>query len=384
MKTIFEGIKVLDLTNNIAGPLSTAMLADFGAEVIKVEKPNGGDDSRAWAPLVDGVSAYYLWHNRGKKSIVLDLKSDAHLEIIRELIKQVDVVVESFRPGIMEKFRLGYQDIATINPNIIMCSISAFGQTGPYRNLPGYDLIAQAMSGVMDVTGESDGPPQKLGPSVADYSGGFNAFGAIAAALFYRERTGQGQHIDVSLLECIIAANDYCEPAFMGRPVTRNGNHHSMLAPYGVFNGKDGSIVIGVLNPKLWDTFTTIIGKPELATDPRFVTASDRIDNLPEVIEIIEQWLGTLDRIDDGEKLLKENGIPCAKVKRVIDLKTDPHLLERGTVTELQLPDSNMKLTTRGVHIKFSKTPGKLGVPPKLGEHQQEIWEKFNIDSNVK
>lgn len=384
MKTIFEGIKVLDLTNNIAGPFSTAMLADYGAVVIKVEKPNGGDDSRAWAPLVDGVSAYYLWHNRGKKSIVLDLKSDADLEIIRELVKQVDVVVESFRPGIMEKFRLGYQDIATMNPRIIMCSISAFGQTGPYRNLPGYDLIAQAMSGVMDVTGESDGPPQKLGPSVADYSGGFNAFGAIAAALFYRERTGEGQHIDVSLLECIIAANDYCEPAFMGRPVTRNGNHHSMLAPYGVFNGKDGSIVIAVLNPKLWETFTTIIGKPELATDPRFVTASDRIDNLPEVIEIIEQWLCTLDQIDDGEKLLKENGIPCAKVKRVIDLKTDPHLLERGTVTELQLPDSNEKLTTRGVHIKFSKTPGKLGVPPKLGEHKQEILEKFNIDSNVK
>ncbi|USG65068.1 CoA transferase [Brevibacillus ruminantium] len=379
MKTIFEGIKVLDLTNNIAGPYSTAMLADYGAEVIKVEKPNGGDDSRAWAPLVDGVSAYYLWHNRGKKSIVLDFKSDADLEIIRKLVKQMDVVVESFRPGIMDKYRLGYQDLAKINPKIILCSISAFGQTGPYRNLPGYDLIAQAMSGVMDVTGEADGPPQKLGPSIADYSGGFNAFGAISAALFYRERTGLGQHIDVSLLECIIAANDYCEPAFMGRPVTRNGNHHSMLAPYGVFNGKDGSIVIGVLNPKLWDTFTTIIGKPELATDPRFVTASDRIDHLPEVIEIIEEWLCTLDQIDDGEKLLKENGIPCAKVLRPIDLKTDPHLLERGTVTELQLPDSNKKLTTRGVHIKFSKTPGKLGIPPKLGEHQQEIFERFNI-----
>lgn len=382
MNHIFEGVKVLDLTNNIAGPFSAAILADFGAEVIKVEKPGSGDDSRAWAPLVDGVSAYFLWHNRGKKSIVLDFKVEKDLQRLRELVKQVDVVIESFRPGVLEKYGLGYKAIEKINPQVIMCSVSAFGQTGPYRDLPGYDLIAQAMSGVMDATGLPDGPPLKLGPSIADYSAGFNAFGAIASALYYRERTGQGQHIDVSLLESILAANDYCEPAFMGRPVIRNGNHHSMLAPYGVFAGKNGSIVIGVLNPKLWDSFTKIIGKPELAQHPRFVTASARIENLPEVIDVIEQWLYAFDHIDEAEAILTQHGIPCAKVKRVEELKQDPHLLARGTITELELPWANKKLTTRGVHIKFSKTPGKIGVPPQLGEHQDEIMEKYNLHNS--
>jgi crotonobetainyl-CoA:carnitine CoA-transferase CaiB-like acyl-CoA transferase len=371
---------VLDFTNNIAGPMATAMMADFGAEVIKVEKPNGGDDSRHWAAQIKGVSTYYYWHNRGKKSIVLDLKNTEDLILAKNLLLSVDVVVESFRPGIMARLGLSYEEIVTLNPNVVMCSISAFGQNGPYRDLPGYDLVAQAMSGVMDITGNADGPPMKLGPAIADYATAFNAFGAISAALFYRERSGNGQHIDVSLLECLMAANDYCEPAFTGHKAERSGNHHAMLAPYGIFNGKEGSLLIAVLNPKLWSHFTCLIGKPELAEDPRFITAKDRVDNIAEVTAIIEDWLKGYSSVHDAEQLLINNGIPCAKVRTVKELLTDPHLLQRGMVTDLEIPGDNQPpIKARGVHINFSRTPGKLGKPPDLGEHQEEVLKNLSV-----
>ncbi len=363
--------------------MATAMMADFGAEVIKVEKPDGGDDSRHWAAQVEGISTYYYWHNRGKKSIVLNMKLEEDLKIIRKLIETVDVVVESFRPGVMDRLGLNYAEVAKIKPQIIMCSVSAFGQYGPYRDLPGYDLVAQAMSGVMDITGYADGPPMKLGPAIADYATAFNAFGAISAALYHRERTGTGQHIDLSLLECLMAANDYCEPAFIGNKAERSGNHHAMLAPYGIFSGKDGSLLIAVLNPRLWTKFTALIGKPELAEDPRFLTAKDRVDNIEQGTAVIEEWLHSCCSVRDAEQLLIKNGIPCARVRSVSELIDDPHLLERGMVTDLEIPDYPGKtIKARGVHIKFSKTPGSLGKPPRFGEHQEEVLKDLMPEDN--
>jgi CoA:oxalate CoA-transferase len=375
MVHVFEGIRVLDLSNNIAGPFATAMLADFGAEVIKVEKPIYGDDSRAWPVQIGGGGSLFIQANRGKKSIVLDFKKESDMVILRKLIKKTDVLVESFKPGVMSTLHLTYDDLCKLNPSIIMCSISAFGQTGPYRNRPGYDLIAQAMSGVMDITGNPDGPPMRLGPAVADNTTAYHAFGAISAALFHRSRTGEGQFIDVSLLECMTMQIDTFEVASAGQYVTRNGNHHSVLTPYGIFGKKSGSMMLAALNPKLWNILTSLMGRPELANDPKYITVAERNKNQKELIPIIDDWVDSFGDLNRLEELLIKNDIPCAKVRTVEDLIDDPHLNYRGTLAEVDVNFSKTmpKLKIRGTAIKFSKTPGKPGSAPALGQHQKEI-----------
>lgn len=375
MAHIFEGIRVLDLTNNLAGPIATAMLADFGAEVIKVEKPVFGDDSRAWPVQIGGGSSLFVQANRGKKSIVLDFKKESDMEILRKLIKKTDVFVESFKPGVMNKINLTYDDVCKLNPSIIMCSVSAYGQTGPYRDRPGYDLIAQAMSGVMDITGYPDGPPMKLGPAVADNTTAYHAFGAISAALFYRGRTGDGQFIDVSLHECMTMQLDCLEVATAGVAVTRTGNHSNVLTPYGVFGKKSGGLMLAALNPKLWGILTSLMGRPELEYDPKFITAAERNKNQKEVISIIDEWVDSFGDLNELEELLMKNNFPCARVRTVKDVVDDPHLNYRGTLVEVDVPFSNImpKLKIRGTAIKFSKTPGKPGSAPALGQHQEEV-----------
>lgn len=374
IRKLFEGVKVIDFSNNIAGPLISAMMADFGAEVIKVEKPVVGDDSRCFTPFVEGISFTFMWLNRGKKSIVLDIKNPEGKKIFKLFVEKADVLVESFRPGVMERLGLNYEELKKINPKLIMCSASAFGQTGPYRQLAGYDLIAQAVSGVMDITGYPDGPPTKIGPSLADYCCSFNAFGAIASALYYREKTGIGQHIDVSLAECLLALNDYIEMVFLDPKITRNGNHHSMIAPYGVFNGKNGSIAIGAINENLWAKLCKLIGKEEYIDHPDYNNTGKRVKVLDSVIEMIETWLKTFNSMDEAEKILKENGIPCAKISKIQDLMTDPHFLARGMITDFKIPQLSVgSVKARGIHIKFSETPGEMGVGPELGEHTNEI-----------
>lgn len=375
MVHVFEGIRVLDLSNNIAGPFATAMLADFGAEVIKVEKPIYGDDSRAWPVQIGGGGSLFVQANRGKKSIVLDFKKESDMGILRKLIKKADVLVESFKPGVMSTLHLTYDDLCKLNPSIIMCSISAFGQTGPYKDRPGYDLIAQAMSGVMDITGNPDGPPMRLGPAVADNTTAYHAFGAISAALFHRSRTGEGQFIDVSLFECMTMQIDTFEVASAGQYVTRNGNHHSVLTPYGIFGKKSGSMMLAALNPKLWNILTSLMGRPELANDPKYITVAERNKNQKELIPIIDDWVDSFGDLNRLEELLIKNDIPCAKVRTVEDLIDDPHLNYRGTLAEVDVNFSKTmpKLKIRGTAIKFSKTPGKPGSAPALGQHQKEI-----------
>ncbi|TRZ78392.1 MAG: CoA transferase [Deltaproteobacteria bacterium] len=375
MAQIFSGIRVIDLTNNLAGPIATAMMADLGAEVIKVEKPGFGDDSRAWPFQIDGTSSLFIQCNRGKKSIVIDFKKETDLDILRKLIKKGDVLVESFKPGVMSKFKLTYEEVCKLNPAIVMCSISAFGQSGPYRDRPGYDLIAQAMSGVMDINGNPDDPPLRLGPAVADNTTAYHAFGAISAALFHRLRTGEGQFIDVSLLECMTMQIDCFEIVSAGGNATRNGNHSNMLTPYGVFGKKAGGMMIAALNPKLWNTLTSLMGRPEFASDPKFITVAERNKNQRELIPMIDEWVDSFENINELEELLMTNNIPCARVRTVRDLMDDPHLNYRGTLTDVDLPysKSKPKLKIRGVAIKFSKTPGKVGPAPTLGQHQEEI-----------
>ena len=380
MAHIFEGIMVLDLTNNLAGPIATAMMADFGAEVIKVEKPVFGDDSRAWPVQIGGTSSLFVQANRGKKSIVLDFKSKSDMEILRKLIKKTDVLVESFKPGVMSKINLTYDDLCKLNPSIIMCSVSAYGQTGPYRDRPGYDLIAQAMSGVMSFTGDPDGPPMKLGPAVADNTAAYHAFGAISAALFHRCRTGEGQFIDVSLLECMTMQIDCLEVVTAGVDVKRTGNHSNVLTPYGVFGKKSGGMMIAALNPKLWGILTSLMGRPDLENDPKFITVAERNHNAKELIPLIDDWVDSFKDLNELEELLMKNNIPCARVRTVKDVVSDPHLNYRETLMEVAVPFSKSmpKLKIRGTAIKFSKTPGKPGSAPALGQHQEEILRRIS------
>lgn len=383
MGTLFQGIRVLDFTNNAAGPVSTAMMADFGAEVIKVERPVMGDDVRSFAPFVDGQSINFQFYNRGKKSITLSLKDPEGVDIVKRIVADADVVVESFRPGVMKKLGLDYPQLRKLNERLVYCSVSAYGQTGPYAGKPGYDIIAQALCGIMDMTGDPAGPPIKSGFYLGDYIGGMNAFAAITAALYYREKTGTGQYVDVSLLENMVAMNNFIEQAFVGRDLHRTGQHHTGICPYGVFRSRSGqSAVIAAPNDKLWAKVCQAIGRPELKEDERFQTAAARIRHLDEVIEILEDWLSGFEEIGNAVSLLEEAGVPAAKCKSARELLDDPHLLARGTVTDVEVQreiTSYPHFKGRGVWLKLSETPGVPGRAPGLGEHNSEILERYGL-----
>ncbi|WP_371374218.1 CaiB/BaiF CoA transferase family protein [Sporomusa aerivorans] len=373
----FEGLKVVDFTTNAAGPFATAMLADFGAEVIKIEKPQAGDDMRSFPPAVDGTGVAFFWFNRGKKSIVLDMEDPKGQEVAKKLIAAADIVVESFKPGTMEKFGLGYKDVKEIKPSVIMCSVSAFGQTGPYRHKPGYDIVAQALSGAMDLTGEPDGPPTRSGLVLADYVTGIHAYGAIITALYHRQRTGSGQHIDISLLDCMVSLNGLIEPAGLGRKPTRTGNHHSLLAPFGLFQGTGGSVIIGAPNQKFWKSLCKVMGNEALADDPLCRTGADRIKNLKKLIFEIENWLKKFPNVDEPLALIDQAGIPCAKVNTTNDLLEDIQLQARDMIRELELPDgmSIPKIKARGNPFKFSEATAVMKKPPALGQHLEEVLD---------
>jgi len=375
---IFDGVIVLDLTNNLAGPHAAAMLADFGADVIKVEKP-GGEDNRAWAPFIDGVSLYGLTFNRGKKSIVVDLSKPEGKEILIGLLAKADVIIESFRPGAIKRMGFAYDDIIKIKQDIIMCSISGLGQTGPNSQKPGYDVIAQAASGIMSMTGSPDGPPTKIGTAVADWTGGFNAFGAIAAALYYRAKTGEGQYIDVALSDGLLFANEYAEIAFngLGTP-SRVGNHHYNLCPYGVFRGVDGEVIIATVSDKLWTQLCTLMGKEDLLTNPLYSTSGARTKNQKTLIPIIEDWVKSFSSVEEVRDLLEANGIPSAKVNTSADVVNDPQFIARDMILDLKVAAiSAGKVKTRGIPMKFSKTPGKVTFASVPGENAKEILKDY-------
>ena len=377
-----EGIKVLDLSRALAGPYCTMMLADMGAEVIKLEMPGRGDDSRAWGPpFKAGESAYFMSINRNKKSMTLNLKKEKAIEIIHKLIKQSDVLVENFRPGTMEKLKLSYNEVKEINPNIIYCSISGFGQDGPYRLLPGMDQVLQGMGGLMSITGEPNGPPIKVGVAVADIAGGmFAAFG-IMIALFNREKTGKGQKIDNSLLDNQIAWLTYRAGSFFmsGEIPKPLGSGHPVIVPYQAFKAKDSYFNLAVGNDQLWEKFCKAVGLEEIKNDPKYATNSKRVENREELVKIIDDLICTKES-EEWLKILTDAGIPCGPIYTMDKLFNDPQVLHRKMVQTLNHSTvGTIKVT--GLPIKFSETPGEiLTAPPVLGQHTEDILIKLGYN----
>lgn len=385
MKQVFEGVRVIDFTNNVAGPCAAAMLADMGAEVIKIERPVAGDDSRAISPRLEGQSLQFNWFNRGKKSVELSLKDPEAQEIIKKMIADADVVIESFKPGQMKKFGLDYESVVEVNPQIIYCSVSACGQTGGYAKRPGFDVIAQGMSGFMDMQGDPDGAPVKCGTAIGDYIGVLNAYSAIATALYHKQLTGEGQNIDVALLDGLVSIMSPLENAAnFGAHPTRSGRHHGTMAPYGIYRGVNGqSVIIAAFTPNQWSKLCSAMSMPELETDPRFATSPLRTKNINELEAVIEAWLAKFENIDDAIALIDASGAACCKIKSLYEVANDPVLAERGTITDLPLPESfkeHRSIKARGPWIKYSKTPAVMTCAPDLGQHNTEILTKYGWD----
>lgn len=381
MKRIFDGIRVLEFTTAIAGPAAAMLLADQGAEVIKIEKRGAGDEMRLSDPFIDGESLAFMRTNRGKKSVVLPLDTPEGLAMAKQLVGTADVILENFRPGVMKKYGLDYDSARQIKPDIVYCSVSAFGQTGPYRTEAGYDFIAQAMSGIMDKTGEPDRPPVAVGTILGDYNAASNAFGAIAAALFHRERTGEGNYIDLSLVEALVCINHSVESCGVGVIRKRAGRHAGGAAPFGLFNGNNGEgLMICAHTPKHFKLLCQTIGRSDLLDDPRMATRKSRFENLPILVEIIEGYLKGFETIEEPMHILKEAGLPVTRVISTEQVLTDPHFLERGIVADIPTTrkvKSQPSFKGRGIYMKFSNTPGQIGVPPYLGEHNAEIFREL-------
>ena len=375
MAKALDGIKVLDLSRALAGPYCTMMLADMGAEVIKVEMPGTGDDSRSWGPpFVEGESAYFMSINRNKKSIALDMKGDKAIEIITKLIRQSDVLVENFRPGAMERLGLSYEQVKVMNPRLVYCSISGFGQDGPYRLLPGFDQVLQGMGGLMSITGEPEGPPVKVGVAIADISGGMFAAYGIVVALFNREKTGRGQIVDISLLDSQVAwltyrAGAYFTSGEIPKPV---GSGHPVIVPYQAFKAKDVYINIAVGNDQLWGKFCKAVGLEGIMNNPRFATNAKRVENRDEVVKAVSDLIATR-KGEEWLKILTDAGVPCGPIYTVDKIFADPQVIHRQMMVELDHPRAGTIKVT-GIPVKLSDTPGEVKTaPPFLGQHTQEV-----------
>src|SRR2546426_179785 len=314
-----DDLFVVDLSRILSGPVCTMLLADMGAEVIKIEPPPLGDDSRQWGPpFIGGISTYFLSINRNKKSLGLNLKTEEGRRILWKLIERADVVIENFRPGVLAKLGFGYEPVSKANPRTVYCSISGFGHTGPYRDRPGYDVIAQGESGMMDLTGYPDGPPAKLGGSLADIVAGLYAFNGILLALLARHRTGKGQHVDISLLDGMVSTLTYHALIYLstGRSPKRMGTRHPSIVPYECFQAKDGFVNIAVTNQKQWENLCEVLGFPELANDSRFETMEARLANYGELRPMIHSVISTMTRSDVMTRM-SEVGIPAGPINTV-------------------------------------------------------------------
>jgi crotonobetainyl-CoA:carnitine CoA-transferase CaiB-like acyl-CoA transferase len=331
------------------------LLADMGAEVIKVEPPPLGDDSRQWGPpFIGGISTYFLSVNRNKKSLGLNLKTEEGRRVLWKLIERADVVIENFRPGVLDKLGFGYKTVATVNPRTVYCSISGFGHTGPYRDRPGYDVIAQGESGMMDLTGYPDGPPAKLGASLADIVAGLYAFNGITLALLARHRTGKGQHVDVSLLDGMVSTLAYHALIYLttGRSPTRAGTRHPSIVPYECFQAKDGFVNIAVTNQKQWENFCRVLGFPDVATDARFEAMKARLANYEELRPMIDRVVSRMTR-SEVIVAMSEVGIPAGPINTVGEVLEDPHVRAREMVAELTHAEYG-PLKVLGIPIKLS------------------------------
>lgn len=382
MTGCLNGLRVLDLSRVLAGPWSTQTLADLGAEVIKIEKPGEGDDTRSWGPpfvagkdQTDTFSAYYLAANRGKKSVAIDLGSPEGQATIVSLAKASDVVVENFKVGGLKRFGLDYEALSAANPRLVYCSISGFGQTGPYREKPGYDLLVQAMGGLMSITGAPDGEPMKVGVAVADIFTGLYATIAILAALNERNASGQGQHIDLALLDVQIAtlANQGMNFLTSGKSPRRHGNAHPNIVPYQAFPVSDGHIVVAVGNDTQFERFVKVLNAPELSNDPRFRRNADRVANRQALVAMLVERTLAFSKRDLLGRLDAEL-VPAGPINEMHEVFADPHVAARGIVIAQTLADHTEPTRLIGNPIRFSRTPIKYDrPPPSLGAHTEEV-----------
>ena len=370
--SLFAGVRVLDLSRMLAGPYGSMLLADMGAEVIKVEEPDGGDPMRVMGPpfLAGGESAYFLSINRNKKSVAIDLTRSAGRDVFLDLTAEADVVWENFRPGVMERLGLSYATLAAVNPRVILCSISAYGQDGPYRDWPAFDLALQAMGGGMSLTGEEGGRPVRMGLPMGDLAGGmFGAF-AVAGALFRRERTGQGAHVDLSLLDCQVSLLTYMAQYFWtdGRVPGRMGSGHASVVPYQALATRDGHLIVAVFAEKFWGGFCRAAEHPEWEADARFVNNRARVANRAALMALVEATF-TARSTGDWLARLHAAGVPAAPILGVDRVLTDPQVRHRRMVVEVEHPRLGA-LPTLGTPVKVDGTM-ELGVTaaPRLGEH---------------
>jgi crotonobetainyl-CoA:carnitine CoA-transferase CaiB-like acyl-CoA transferase len=373
--TLFDGVRVLDLSRMLAGPYGSMLLADMGAEVLKVEAPDGGDPMRAMGPpfLPGGESAYFLAINRNKKSLGLDLAKAAGRDVFLDLAAQADVVWENFRPGVMERLGIGYAALSTLNPRLVMCSLSAYGQDGPYRDWPAFDLALQAMGGAMSVTGEAGGHPVRMGLPMGDLAGGLFGALSVAGALLRRARTGRGAHIDLSLLDCQVSLLSYLAQYFWTDGVVPQpmGSAHTSVVPYGTLASHDGHLIVAVFE-RFWPAFCRAAGHPEWVADPRFAANADRVANRAVLMPLIERAFAERTTRDWLERLQAE-GVPAAPIQTLDRVLRDPQVLHRGMV--VQLPHERLgALPTLGTPIKVDDAAACAPAPPpRLGQHTDEV-----------
>jgi len=380
-KHVLDGFKVLDFTQFVAGPTVTKLMAEMGAEVIKVELAPEGDRCRSVAYVKNERSGYFVQQNRGKLSLCLDVRAEAGKAILRDLVPKVDVLVENFAPGVIGRMGFAYESVRELNPKIIMCSVSTFGQTGPLANDPGYDYIGQAYAGVTWLSGEEGGPHYPPMLAVGDISTGVHALAAIACALLHRDRAGEGQYLDISLLDAYFHYHDLnvqmlSASGGSARP-QRTGMHYAPICPAGIFKGRDGYLFIFAWLDHHWVKLCEIMSRPELGSDPRFADNASRLKNRPQVIELIERWLAELPGNDIAVQMLREARIPSAPILDVEQAMNHPHLRERRTVQRVHdrlLGDFDIP----GFPLRFSAFPERLELEaPLLGEHNKKVLSDY-------
>jgi crotonobetainyl-CoA:carnitine CoA-transferase CaiB-like acyl-CoA transferase len=377
-----DGLRVIDLTRVLAGPFCTMLLGDRGAEIIKIEEPELGDDTRGWAPFVDGWASYFLGVNRNKKSVALDLKTPDGAEALRRLIVSADVLVENFRPGSLARLGFGYEDARRLNPRLIYCSISGYGQTGPRSGLSGYDPVIQAECGMMDMTGSADGPPMRIGVAMTDFLAGLYATTGILLALVDREQTHEGQHVDVALFDALLSTLPMATGVLQAtaRVPSRCGNDHPSIAPYEMLRARDADIMIAAANPSLWQRLCAAIDAPHLTADPRFRTNTNRLLNREAMKHALESAFARFS-VGDLIDRLQAAAVPCGLVRTVAEALDDPQVDARQLMIEF--PDVAGGFKAPGSALKFSRIPpAPSHTPPRLGEHTRVILEGLGLEAS--
>jgi crotonobetainyl-CoA:carnitine CoA-transferase CaiB-like acyl-CoA transferase len=369
-----KGIRVLDLTRVLAGPYCAMLLGDMGAEVIKIEEPGKGDDTRGWPPFAGGESTYFMSVNRNKKSVTLNLKAPEGRELLKKLAKRSDVLLENFRTGTMDKLGLGYRTLSKLNPKLVYCAISGFGESGPESHRGGYDLIVQAESGVMDLTGFPDGPPVKVGNSIADLVAGMSGAHGVTLALLARQRTRRGQKVEIAMLDVMASLLTYQAGMYLnaGRTPARRGNEHPSIVPYEVFKAADGYLALGVANNSLWERCCAALERPDLVKDARFATEASRVENRATLVPLLNQVLGTRPAAE-WMKRLEAVGVPAGRINTVPEVCESEHLRARGMLVALPHAKAGT-VRMMGVPIRLHGTPGKAKTAaPVLGGDTEAV-----------